>query len=70
LKVLEETYGGIPGRYDGALTFTQGEALLEGALLSDENPPPPVPRAVQFEEGRTREGGGTPKSKWAVPKEI
>lgn len=67
LKVLEQTYGGISGRYDGALTFEQGEALIEGALLCDENPPPVDPRGVRFLMARTREGGGTPKTDWALP---
>jgi DNA helicase HerA-like ATPase len=68
LKVLEDTYGGLSGRYDGALTFTAGEAMIEGALLSDENPPPSMPRGIRFEWARTREGGGTPKKTWAKPK--
>ena len=68
LKVLEETYGGFRGRYDGALTFEQGEALVEGALLCDEDPPPAAPRGVQFEKSRSREGGGTPKPDWALPR--
>ena len=68
LKVLEDTYGGIRGRYDGALTFNQGEALLEGALLCDEIPPPATPRGARFLRARTREGGGTPKADWARPK--
>ena len=68
LKVLEETYGGFKGRYDGALTFEPGEALIEGALLMDENPPPPGPRGVQFKPSRSREGGGTPKPDWALPR--
>ncbi|HYT21900.1 MAG TPA: ATP-binding protein [Candidatus Polarisedimenticolia bacterium] len=69
LKVLEETYGGFRGRYDGALTFEQGEALVEGALLCDEDPPPAAPRGVQFEKSRSKEGGGTPKPDWALPRE-
>ena len=68
LKVLEEIYGGITGRYDGALTFHPGEALAEGALLSDESPPPATPRGVTFERARTKEGGGSPKIDWAKPK--
>ncbi len=68
LRLLEETYGGIRGRYDGALTFSQGEALLEGALLCDENPPPPMPRGVLFLRACTREGGATPPRNWARPK--
>jgi len=68
LKVLEEIYGGITGRYDGALTFHPGEALAEGALLSDESPPPASPRGVLFERARTKEGGGSPKIDWAKPK--
>jgi len=67
LRVLEQTYGGISGRYDGALTFEPGEALIEGALLCDENPPPAEPRGVRFLMARTREGGGTPKANWALP---
>lgn len=67
LKVLEDTYGGIRGRYDGALTFNQGEALLEGALLCDEVPPPATPRGARFLMARTKEGGGTPKADWARP---
>jgi DNA helicase HerA-like ATPase len=67
LAALEKTYGGIRGRYDGALTFEPGEALVEGALLRDETPPPPVPRGVRFYKARTREGGGTPSADWAVP---
>ncbi|MEK6407051.1 MAG: ATP-binding protein [Acidobacteriota bacterium] len=70
LKVLEDTYGGLRGRYDGALTFTPGEALIEGALLSDENPPPSTPRGIRFEIARTREGGGTPQNEWASPKLV
>lgn len=70
LKTLEDTYGGIPRRYDGALTFNQGEALLEGALLCDEIPPPAAPRGVQFLKARTKEGGGTPKTDWAQPEFI
>lgn len=65
LRVLEDTYGGLRGRYDGALTFTPGEALIEGVLLSDENPPPSTPRGIRFELARTREGGGTPPNEWA-----
>ncbi len=69
LTALEKTYGGIEGRYDGALTFEKkGEALVEGSLLCDESPPPSAPRAVRFKEARTREGGGTPKADWALPK--
>jgi DNA helicase HerA-like ATPase len=68
LKVLEDTYGGIGGRYDGALTFAQGEALIEGALLSDEMPPAALPRAIRFERARTKEGGGTPSKAWARSK--
>jgi len=71
LKVLEETYGGMEGRYDGALTFNFREALLEGALLCDEVPPPAMPRGAKFFPARTKEGGGTPKSDdWARPKPI
>lgn len=33
LSVLEETYGGSRGRYDGVLTFEPGEALIEGAFF-------------------------------------
>lgn len=69
LKVLEDIYGGIAGRYDGALTFEPGEALAEGALLSDESPPPPAPRGVRFLLARTREGGGTPNADWALPRD-
>ena len=68
LKALEDMYGGSKGRYDGALTFEKGEALIEGDLLRDENPPPPLPRGVKFRRSRTREGGGTPKADWALPK--
>jgi DNA helicase HerA-like ATPase len=68
LKAMEEMYGGIPGRYDGALTFTPGEALIEGDLLSDEIPPPAVPRGIKFKEGRTTAGGGTPPATWALPR--
>jgi DNA helicase HerA-like ATPase len=68
LKVMEEMYGGLPGRYDGALTFAPGEALVEGDLLSDEIPPPAVPRGIKFKEGRTKAGGGTPPATWALPK--
>jgi DNA helicase HerA-like ATPase len=68
LKVLEETYGGFRGRYDGALTFEPGEALIEGALLSDEDPPPAAPRGVKFKPSRSKEGGGTPRPDWALPK--
>lgn len=67
LKVLEDTYGGIRGRYDGALTFNPGEVLLEGALLCDEIPPPATPRGAHFLMARTQEGGGTPKTDWARP---
>jgi DNA helicase HerA-like ATPase len=67
LTSLEKTYGGLRGRYDGALTFEPGEALLEGALLCDETPPPVVPRGVRFWKARTREGGGTPNANWALP---
>ena len=48
--------------------FEQGEALIEGDLLRDENPPPALPRGVKFKRARTREGGGTPKPDWARPK--
>jgi DNA helicase HerA-like ATPase len=68
LRAMEEMYGGIPGRYDGALTFAPGEALIEGDLLSDEIPPPAMPRGIRFKEGRTKAGGGTPPATWAVPK--
>jgi DNA helicase HerA-like ATPase len=68
LQALEETYGGIRGRYDGALTFKPGEALVEGALLCDEVPPPTLPRGAKFIPARTKEGGGTPKGDWARPK--
>jgi DNA helicase HerA-like ATPase len=68
LSVLEETYGGSRGRYDGALTFEPGEALIEGALLRDESPPASLPRGVRFKLARTREGGGTPKADWALPR--
>jgi DNA helicase HerA-like ATPase len=67
LKVLEDTYGGIRGRFDGALTFNPGQALVEGALLCDETPPPATPRGAQFLMARTREGGGTPQAAWARP---
>lgn len=67
LKTLEETYGGMRGRFDGALTFSPGQGLVEGALLSDETPPPLTPRGVQFLMARTREGGGTPSAGWANP---
>ena len=68
LRAMEEMYGGIPGRYDGALTFAPGEALIEGDLLSDEIPPPAMPRGIRFKEGRTKAGGGTPPATWAIPK--
>lgn len=66
LKVLEDTYGGHRGRYDGALTFppSRGYALLEGAMLSDTSPPEALPRGVQFKQGRTKEGGGSPNKDW------
>ena len=67
LSALEETYGGSRGRYDGALTFEPGEALIEGALLRDESPPASLPRGVRFRLARTREGGGSPKADWALP---
>jgi hypothetical protein len=70
LKTLEETFGGFRGRYDGALTFEPREALIEGALLSDESPPPAAPRGVRFRRSRTREGGGTPSADWAVPRRV
>jgi DNA helicase HerA-like ATPase len=68
LSALEETYGGSRGRYDGALTFEPGEALIEGAFLRDESPPPSLPRGVRFKKARTREGGGTPDADWALPR--
>jgi DNA helicase HerA-like ATPase len=68
LTALEKTFGGIPKRYDGALTFNPGEALIEGALLCDESPPAAVPRGIKFEKARTIEGGGTPKPDWAIPR--
>ena len=55
LSALEETYGGSRGRYDGALTFEPGEALIEGALLRDESPPASLPRGIRFKLARTRE---------------
>jgi DNA helicase HerA-like ATPase len=66
LKILEETYGGHRGRYDGALTFppSQGYALIEGALLSDTIPPEAQPRGITFKIGRTKEGGGSPAKDW------
>jgi uncharacterized protein len=67
LEALENTYGGIRGRYDGALTFNPGEALIEGALLCDEIPPPAMPRGARFLKARTKEGGGTPEADWARP---
>ncbi len=67
LRALEETYGGSRGRYNGALTFNQGEALVEGALLCDELPPPTTPRGARFMLANTKEGGGTPKADWARP---
>jgi DNA helicase HerA-like ATPase len=70
LEVLERIYGGLKGRYDGALTFETGEALLEGDLLCDEVPPPAVPRGIRFLKASTREGGGTPKKDWAQPKSM
>lgn len=70
LRVLEDTYGGLRGRYDGTLTFSPGEALIEGALLCDEDPPSPVPRGIQFQRPRTREGGGNPDARWALPKSV
>lgn len=70
LSALEETYGGFRGRYDGALTFRPGEALIEGELLCDESPPPAIPRGVRFKRARTREGGGTPKPDWALPRVL
>ena len=72
LEVLERMYGGLRGRYDGALTFEPsiGEALLEGDLLCDEVPPPAVPRAVRFLKARTRAGGVTLKNDWAEPKSL
>lgn len=64
LDLLEATYGGIRGRYNGALTFRTGESLFEGTLLCDENPPPAMPRGAQFLLARTRPGGGSPPAKW------
>jgi hypothetical protein len=68
LIALEETYGGLRGRYNGALTFQKGEALIEGALLCDESPEPAMPRGIQFNKARTKEGGGTPNTDWAIPR--
>ena len=68
LASLESTYGGSRGRYDGALTFRQGEALIEGAFLCDETSPPVVPRGIRFKLARTAEGGGAPKADWAKPR--
>lgn len=71
LALLEQTYvGGMQGRYDGALTFDPGDALVEGACLIDEIPTSPTPRAVHFKMGRTKEGGGSPKLDWAEPKHV
>jgi DNA helicase HerA-like ATPase len=67
LRTLEEIYGGSRGRYNGALNFNPGEALIEGALLCDELPPPTVPRGVLFQQANTKEGGGTPGTNWARP---
>ena len=67
LRTLEEMYGGSRGRYNGALNFNPGEALVEGALLCDELPPPTVPRGIAFERANTKEGGGTPNTDWARP---
>jgi DNA helicase HerA-like ATPase len=67
LRALEETYGGSRGRYNGALTFNPGEALVEGALLCDELPPPTVPRGILFMKANTKEGGGSPRTSWARP---
>lgn len=66
LRALEEIYGGGRGRYDGTLTFPpgQGWGLIEGAMLSDANPPDAMPRMVRFLQGRTAEGGGAPPSDW------
>jgi DNA helicase HerA-like ATPase len=66
LRDLEEVYGGARGRYDGAVTFKPGEGwgLIEGALLADTKPPDPEPRAVKFDMGRTKEGGGSPSTDW------
>jgi len=70
LGVLEQIYGGLKGRYDGSLTFepSRGYGLIEGAVLCDEIPPPPMPRPIQFYLSRTREGGATPAKTWARPK--
>jgi uncharacterized protein len=71
LGLLEQTYvGGGQGRYDGALTFDPGDALIEGACVIDEIPTSPTPRAVHFKMGRTKEGGGSPKLGWAEPKHV
>ncbi|MGB7220085.1 MAG: ATP-binding protein [Vicinamibacterales bacterium] len=70
LRALEEAYGGSRGRYNGALTFKPGEALVEGALLCDELPPPTTPRGTRFMLANTKEGGGTPKADWALPATI
>lgn len=67
LQLLESMYGGIRGRYNGALTFGTGEALIEGTLLCDEDPPPSQPRGVRFLRACTREGGGSPPMGWAKP---
>ncbi len=64
LKVLEDIYGGRPGRYDGALTFPQGWALVEGAMVCDATPPDARPRGIKFGRGRTRAGGGTADQRW------
>ena len=58
LALLEQTYvGGMQGRYDGALTFDPGDALVEGACLIHEIPTPPTLRAVHFKMGQTKRGG-------------
>jgi DNA helicase HerA-like ATPase len=70
LKALEDIYGGVRGRYEGALTFNPGEALIEGAILCDETPPPVTPRGVRFLKARTREGGGSLNMDWARLKRL
>ena len=72
LEVLEHMFGGLPGRYDGTLTFQpgQGEALIEGDLLCDELPPSALPRGIRFGRALTKEGGATPPKDWARPNNL
>jgi hypothetical protein len=66
LRVLEETYGVFEVAMTERSRLSREKRRSRGHSCATKTHGP-LPRGIEFERSRSREGGGTPKPDWAIP---